>query len=209
MCNLEFELECLEVIPFRPILCYILNMDNKIKIAFDLDGVIIDKPPLIPKKLLEYLFRGNTDVNNLHYRYPKTKLEIVIRKISHFYLFRPPIKQNIDYIKNLAKNSKYELYIVSARYSFLKNETAYWLKKRGINHLFKKVVINLENKQPHLYKEELLKEIGPIVFVDDDWLLADYLVAKKIHTKIYCLPGRNSGICIKAKPIKQLTEMSL
>lgn len=184
-------------------------MSAKIRVAFDLDGVIIDKPPLIPKKLLEYLFRGNHDINHLHYRYPKSKLEILVRKLSHFYLFRPPIKKNIDFIKNLAKDPKYEIYIVSARYSFLENETANWLKKRKIDHLFEKVIINLENKQPHLYKEEKLKAIKPLVFVDDDWLLADYLVSQNTGINIYCLPGRNNGICSKAKSIKFLTEMAI
>lgn len=184
-------------------------MNNKIRVAFDLDGVIIDKPPLIPKKLIEYLFRGNNDIEKLHYRFPKTKLEILIRKLSHFYLFRPPIKENIDFIKNLAKNPDYELYIISARYSFLKDETAAWLKKRKIDHLFKELIINLEDKQPHLYKEEKLKEIKPVAFVDDDWLLADYLVNRNLAVSIYCLPGRNSGVCNKAKSIKKLTQMSL
>jgi len=188
---------------------YNRDMADKIKVAFDLDGVIVDKPPLIPKKLLEYLFRGNHDINHLHYRYPKTRLEIFVRKLSHFYLFRPPIKNNIDFIKNLAKDPKYEIFILSARYSFLKDETANWLKKRKIDFLFKKVMINLENKQPHLYKEERLKEINPAVFVDDDYLLADYLVNQNLKTKIYCLPGRNCGQCNKAKSISSLTQMSL
>lgn len=184
-------------------------MSAKIKVAFDLDGVIIDKPPLIPKKLLEYLFRGNPDPNHLHYRYPKTKIEILIRKLSHFYLFRPPIKKNIEFIKKLAKDPKYELYIISARYSFLKNETANWLKKRKIDYLFEKVIINLEDKQPHIYKQDMLEKIKPITFVDDDALLADYLVERKLPVRVYCLPGKCGGVCQKALPIKRLAEMVL
>lgn len=165
---------------------------GKIKIAFDLDGVIIDKPPLIPKKLIERLFKGGNH-GGLHYRYPKSKLEILVRKISHYYLFRPPIKKNIEFIKELAESDKYELYIVSGRYSFLEKETENWLKKRGIKNYFKNVFINLKNMQPHLYKEEKLKEINPVLFIDDDFLLADYLADKLKTAKIFCLSKNNNS----------------
>lgn len=161
---------------------------DKIKIAFDLDGVIIDKPPLIPKKLLERLFKGGNG-RKLHYRFPKSKLERLVRKISHFYLFRPPIKSNIEFIEKLAKNSKYELYIISGRYSFLKKETDTWLKKRSIDKLFKEVFLNFDDQQPHLFKEEVVKRLKPDIFVDDDCLIVDYLNSKNLLTKVYCFIG--------------------
>lgn len=168
---------------------------QKIKIAFDLDGVIIDKPPLIPKKLIEWLFRGNWE-GELHYRFPESKFEQRIRKLSHFYLFRPPIKKNIEFIKELAKNKSYKLYIISGRYSFIKAETENWLKKRKIAEMFDRVYLNLNDEQPHLFKERILAELMVDIFIDDDELLTDYLVnkfCKKI--KIYCLSsGRTSRL---------------
>lgn len=174
---------------------------KKIIIAFDLDGVIIDKPPLIPKKLLERLFRGKTN-HNLHYRFPKSKLEQLIRKISHFYLFRPPIKENIDFVKNLSQNSKYEIYAVSGRYSFIKDETEAWFKKRKMDNVFKQVFLNQENEQPHLFKEKKLREIGAQIFIDDDGLLADYLAEKLKNIKIFCF-SKNPD-CKIAKNINKL-----
>lgn len=160
-------------------------MSKKIKIAFDLDGIIIDKPPLIPKNLLERLFRGCNYRSGLHYRFPKSKLEISIRKISHFYLFRPPIKENIDFIKKIAKSPKYEIYIISGRYSFLLSETKNWFSKRKLNELFKKVYFNLNDEQPHLHKEKLLLKIKPDYFIDDDEELVDYLREKLDKTKLF------------------------
>ena len=157
------------------------------KIAFDLDGVIIDKPPLIPKKLLERLFRGKNK-NGLYYRFPHSKLEQKIRKISHFYLLRPPIRKNIEFIRQLAQDKKNELYAVSGRYSFLEKETDIWLEKRKIKNLFKKIFINLENEQPHLFKERILKEIKVDIFVDDDLLLTRYIRERTNKTKIFCFP---------------------
>lgn len=178
---------------------------KKIKIAFDLDGVIIDKPPLIPKRILERLFRGHTN-HELHYRFPKSGLEQLIRKISHFYLFRPPIEENIDFVDRLSKDSKYEIYAISGRYSFLKKETEAWFKKRRIDNVFKQVFLNAENEQPHLFKEKKLREIGVGIFVDDDELLADYLATKLKDTKIFCL-SNNGRSCGKATKIRSLTSL--
>ncbi len=178
------------------------KQNKEIKIAFDLDGVIIDKPPLIPKKLLERLFRGKNK-NGLHYRFPHSKLEQRIRKISHFYLLRPPIRQNIKFIRGLAKNKKYELYIISGRYSFLEKETDIWLEKRKIRNLFKKIFINYKNDQPHLFKEKIINEIRPDIFIDDDGLLSDYL-AEKVRPRIYCF---SRFPCIKAQNISVLSEI--
>ena len=177
-------------------------MAKSLKIVFDLDGVIADKPPLIPKPWLDWLFRGNFG-NQLHYRFPGTKIEQVIRKLSHFYLFRPPIKENIAFINRLAQKPVYELYIVSGRYSFLKPETQRWLEKRKINHLFKKVYLNLTDEQPHLFKERKLKELKADIFVDDDETLCNYLAQKLKATKIFCLNPRN-GKYRFATPIRSL-----
>lgn len=179
---------------------------KKIKIAFDLDGVIIDKPPLIPKKLLERLFRGKKVNHKLHYKFPKSKLEQIIRKISHFYLFRPPIKENINFIKNLAENPKYEIYVVSGRYAFIKGETEAWFKKRKVDGLFKQILLNAENEQPHLFKEKKLKELKAQIFVDDDELLADYLTDKLVNIKIFCL-SNSDNMCGKSIKINSLTSL--
>jgi phosphoglycolate phosphatase-like HAD superfamily hydrolase len=152
-------------------------MNKKIKIAFDLDGVFVDKPPFIPKAVIEFLFRGHKS-RKLHYRFPKNQAEQLIRKISHYYLFRPPIKENIEFLKRIAQKGNFELFIISGRYSFLEKETAVWLEKKGIKSYFKKVFVNLSNDQPHLFKEKILNQVKPDIFIDDDPVLVDYLVKK-------------------------------
>ncbi len=178
---------------------------KKIIVAFDLDGIIIDKPPLISKRLLERLFRGKAN-HKLHYRFPKSYLEQLIRKISHFYLFRPPIKENIDFIKELSKNPEYEIYAISGRYSFIKEETGKWFGKRKIDKLFKQVFLNTEDEQPHLFKERKLKELGVQIFVDDDELLADYLASKLEDAKIFCL-SNSECLCGRATKIHSLVSL--
>lgn len=177
-------------------------MEKKIKVAFDLDGIFIDKPPLVPKSLLEWLFKGSLS-HRLHYRFPRGRGEQLVRKISHFYLFRPPLRQNLCWLKKLSSDENFVFFAVSGRYRFLQKETEIWLEKRGLKPLFKEVFLNLGNEQPHLFKEKVLKEIKADIFVDDDPLLADYLAQKLGTTRIYCYSRKKTG-CQKAKPIASL-----
>ena len=182
-----------------------MKKTEKKRVAFDLDGVIIDKPPIIPKKMLECLFRGKGKGSSLHYRFPSTKLEQGIRKLSHYYLFRPPIEESLRVIRKMAKEEKFDFFIVSARYSFLEKETQKWLEKRGINGLFQKVYLNIDNEQPHLFKEKKLKDLKADVFIDDDNLLADYLADSLSNIKIYCLSSANHHSA-RAKNVSFLEE---
>ncbi len=178
-------------------------MKRKI-LAFDLDGVIVDKPPIIPKQLLERLFKGSRN-KGLHYRYPKHEWEIWIRKISHIFFFRPPIETNTTLVKRLSRSKKHKLYIISARYSFLKKETKLWLEKRGLKSLFRKIYLNLENEQPHLFKERILKKIKADVYVDDDPEIADYL-SERLKIRVFCFSKYKSH-CRVAKMVDNLDEM--
>lgn len=154
------------------------------KIAFDLDGVIIGKPPLIPKKILERLYAGGQD--SLHCRFPSSQLSQKIRQLSHFYLLRPPIGENIEFLKKAAKRPGVVLYVISSRYSFLADQTQTWLEKRKINHLFREVHLNLNNEPPHLFKARMLREIKPAIYIDDDKNILGFLKAKFPEIVFYC-----------------------
>src|SRR4030042_5821855 len=118
---------------------------EKIKIGFDLDGVIIGKPPFVPKYLMERLVRKKD--HGLAYRFPKSKFERCVRWLSHFPLLRPPIKKNIKLIHELYRSKNYELFVVSSRYSFLEGRTKEWFKYYRLRDLFKEIYINLKNEQ--------------------------------------------------------------
>jgi len=156
-----------------------------IRFGFDLDGVIINKPPLVPKVLIEWFFKGGQ--KGLHYRFPTTVLEQQIRKLSHIYLFRPPIRKNINTIKQFHKQKGWWFYLITSRYSFLEKETYLWLEKRKVSKLFKKVCFNRKDEQPHLFKEKKLKELEIDVYFEDDRSIANYLRRKTERVKIYLL----------------------
>ena len=163
-------------------------MDNQIKIGFDLDGVIIDKPPLISKGLLEWLVRSHQN-KKLAYRYPPLP-ERLVRWLSHHPLLRPAIKENLEFIKKIAKNKKYKLYLISGRYSFLAGRTQQWLKKYQIYNLFEGVFINLKNEQPYLFKTKKIKELKINLYIDDDQPLSEYLIKSARQVKVYCFDQR-------------------
>jgi len=147
---------------------------EKIRIGFDLDGVIIGKPPFVPEFLMELLVRSHNNIN-ISYRYPTNQFERFIRWLSHHPVFRPPINKNIKLIHQLYKSNSYELYVVSSRYSFLDKRTDQWFMFYKLNGLFKDIHINLKDEQPHVYKEKMIKKLKLNVFIDDDLLLLNYL----------------------------------
>jgi hypothetical protein len=150
---------------------------KKVKIGFDLDGVVIGKPFFVPQLLMEKLVREKVD-HQLSYRYPKSVIEKKIRIFSHHPILRPPIKDNIVLIKELYKSNMYEIYVVSSRYSFLERRTNEWFKFYNLRKFFKEIFINLEDEQPHIFKEKMIKKLKLNVFIDDDKPLLKFLKSK-------------------------------
>lgn len=173
-----------------------------IKIGIDLDGVIVDKPPFIPKKVLEWLVRSHEN-QKLAYRYPCLKLERSLRWFSHHPIFRPPIRKNLEFFKNLAAKKQHKFYVVSGRYSFLEDRTWQWLEFNKVDYLFNGIFVNLDNEQPHLFKEKMIKKLRLDVFIDDDFPLASYLSQKIEKTKFFCFSdkhSRNSKVIFISSP---------
>ena len=142
------------------------------RIGFDFDGVFIDKPPFIPKKLIERLYKKKS--SNLSYRFP-SKAEQVIRILSHKKIFRPPIRENIATIKKYKKNGSHTFFLISGRFGFIKKETENLLKHYQLEEMFKKRFINYDNNQPHIHKKNVLKHIQLDRYVDDDFDLILFL----------------------------------
>lgn len=171
---------------------------KKIKIGVDLDGVIIDKPFFIPKKTIEWLFQAHHN-HGRKYRIPNKHLEILIRKLSHHWLLRPPIDKNFIALKKIIEKESLHVYIVSGRYSFLEKETERWFKKNGLATLLQKTHINKKNLQPHLFKEKMIKKLGITHFFDDDPIVIDHLKNKFKGLKCFL---------VKKKSCKELEKIS-
>ncbi len=152
-------------------------------IAFDFDGVFVNHPPLVPKALIESLYKVRT--NKLAYRFPNT-IEQKIRVISHSPYLRPSIKTNILALPKISKTNN-ELLLISSRFSFLKKRTELWDKKNHIFNFFNKTIFNYDDKQPHIFKDEMIKKEKVGKFIDDDLELLMFLAKENPEVEFYWL----------------------
>lgn len=175
-------------------------------IGFDLDKIFINFPPFVPTKIIDWLYKGKPN-GSLNYRIPG-KAEQLVRLLMHYPLFRQPIKENIEFMKKLAAENNHTYYLISSRFGFLKKPTEKLVNKYGINKIFKSLHFNFSNKQPHIFKNEIIKKLNVDLYVDDDLQLLEYLVDKNPKTKFFWLNNKNSKrLKNNLFAIKRLSEM--
>ena len=162
-------------------------------IGFDLDKIFIDYPPFVPDKLINRLYKQKSD-GVLLYRIP-SKPEQILRIISHYSIFRPPLTKNIKFVKELTNKQKNtnKYYLISSRFSFLKKPTEALIKRYGFNEIFDAMFFNFENKQPHLFKDEVITKIKIDHYVDDDLPLLEFLAKENQKTKFFWLNKKIKG----------------
>jgi len=154
------------------------------KIGFDFDKVFVEYPPFIPDSVIERLYKKKS--SKLTYRIPGV-WEQKVRILSHYIFLRAPIKSHIKLLKALHKTHKYELYLISSRFSFLKEKTESWLEKYMILPFFNGVYFNFENKQPHEFKNVVLQKLAITDYIDDDLDSLEYLAKKNPSVHFYWL----------------------
>lgn len=145
-------------------------------IGFDLDKIFINHPPLIPDKIMEYLYKKKSK-KELAYRIP-SRFEQYIRIFSHHSIFRPAIQGNIDFLKKNKIGKIHTYILVSSRFSFLKDRTEAIIKKYNLLGYFQGLYFNHNDNQPHYFKNDMIKKLHIERFVDDDLELLKFLSEK-------------------------------
>ena len=153
-------------------------------IGFDLDGIFIDKPPFVPRGLIERLYRGPQN-HELKYRFPSTRFEQEVRRFSHHSFLRPRISRNIQFLNHFSKNPKNKIYLISSRFSFLKQRTEKVIQKYKFDKIFNGVFFNFEDRQPHIFKNEVIKKLKLDLFADDDLPLLNFLSEQNQQVVFY------------------------
>lgn len=184
------------------------NRDYSMNIGFDFDKVFINYPPFMPDKLINRIYKKR-DNGGLLYRMPK-KPEQFIRQLSHHHLFRPPISDNISFLRSIPKKGN-KLYLISSRFGFLKKRTNYLVKKYGFEEIFDEMFFNFENQQPHVFKNKVLKKISLDLYVDDDFSLVTYLAKRNSTTSFFWLNNKTKFIKLKRNvtAISRLQEIEV
>lgn len=156
-----------------------------LKVGFDLDGVILYNPIRIFRPIASFLkpffFKKKKNSNKSFY-FPHSRLEKILWRILHKTSFAPA--KGLGLIKQLSNDNKIETYIITGRYKFLEKDFVKWLKVIKAKTFVKKSVFNIENKQPHIFKEEMIKKLGLDIFVEDNWGIVKYLSKRPLKTKI-------------------------
>ncbi|MBI2443103.1 MAG: hypothetical protein HYV40_04330 [Candidatus Levybacteria bacterium] len=156
-------------------------------IGFDLDKIFINYPPLIPDRIIDRLYKKKSN-GELLYRFP-SRPEQILRKLSHMSFLRKEIKKNVSFLQDIAKE-KHTLYLISSRFLFLKPETERLMKRLGFHGIFKTMFFNFENKQPHEFKNEIIKKLQLDIYVDDDFPLLKHVAKQNKNTQFFWLSNR-------------------
>ena len=186
-----------------------------LKVGFDLDGVLLYNPARIIRPIISFIKKLFAKKKELNFYLPATYWEKQLWRFFHkSSIFIAP---GLDDIKKLIRTKKIKAYIITARYSYLKNDLDKWLKKMKINQSFSGVYYNQKDEQPHLFKERMIKKLNIDIFVEDNWDIVNHLNNQQLvinYCKIFWIynifdrnkafqnkfPGLNSVI-IKIKKI--------
>ena len=151
-----------------------IKKQRKINVGIDIDGIIVGKPPLVPAGVINYLYR-KTNSKSLEYKIPLNYFDKKLRTITHLKIFRPIIKKNLEWLKENSNNTNINIFIVSGRYSFLENRTKKLLKDNGIDLKNERVKLNINDIQPHIFKNQIVKSLNIDYMIDDDIFMLKYL----------------------------------
>lgn len=175
------------------------------KIGFDLDNVYINTPPFVPKSVITRFYMKKPN-GMLLYRIPSRK-EQLLRLALHHPIFRQSLKKNMAFLNSLSQ-TEHSLYLISSRYGFLKNMTERIVKKYNLDTYFKELYFNYENKQPHIFKNEVIKKLKIDKFVDDDLYLLKYIAGRNNKVKLYWLNKKiNKSISANIQAITDLADI--
>lgn len=153
-----------------------------LKVGFDLDGVLLYNPARVVRPIVKRFKRKFLPKRVETFYIPKTKPEQIFWNFLHLSsIFPAPGWHEIE---ELVKEGKIEAYVVTARFGFMKPDIDRWMKVFNKGHIFKDIIYNKHNKQPHVHKEEIAKKLGLDVFVEDNWDIVKHLT-EETDTKTF------------------------
>ncbi len=146
---------------------------KKLKVGFDLDGVLLYNPARIVRSPVVHFKHIFFPKKEKVFYVPSTGPERFLWHIFH--LSSIFIAGGYSDIKKLRDKGIIEPYLVTARYDFLKPDLKRWLRLMKAHDTFEGVFMNENNMQPHLYKEKMVKRLGLDMFIEDNWDVVAHL----------------------------------
>jgi len=159
---------------------------KKIKIGFDLDGVILDNPSRIFRSLIARSKKAHLfPRKELEFYHPHSPISNFLWLMIHKSSFK--LANGFSELEQLALDEKIEIYVISARFACLKSDTARWLKVINRKHSFKGIYFNDQDEQPHFFKKRMIEKLMLDYFVEDNWDVASYLAREQKKVQIWWL----------------------
>src|SRR3989344_5716008 len=156
-------------------------MKRKIRLGLDFDGVVAYNPFRLIRAPITFVKRNLLGKRKLNFYYPKNEAEKLIWKILHDSSILP--SKGIDLLEDLIKSEQIEAHIISGRYNYLEDHLVAFLDKHKIKKLLKTININKNDKQPHMFKEEIVNKLKLDYFIEDNLDIVLHL-NNKSKTKI-------------------------
>ncbi|MBP6993661.1 hypothetical protein KBB12_00270 [Candidatus Woesebacteria bacterium] len=145
-----------------------IKSHQPIKVGFDLDGVLFFNPLRFVRGPLDLIKKGGT----LQY-IPKTRLEQFLWRILHMSSFTPA--SGWQTIRTLTRAKLIEPYVITARFKCLQKDFEKCMRVVDAPDYFVGCYQNLNDEQPHKYKERMIKELNLEYYVEDNWNIVEHL----------------------------------
>jgi len=166
---------------------------KKIRVGFDFDGVIFYNATRNLRAYIYFVKRYLLGIRKTKFYIPKNGWTQKIAYFLHSTSARP--NRGFELFLDMVKNPKFEVYIITARPSFMKDNIHEKLAQYNLKKI-KQIIQNKKDAQPHLYKEKLIKELQLDFFVDDNWDIVKHL-SESTKAKIIWIDNLVDSLFIK------------
>jgi hypothetical protein len=155
---------------------------NILRIGVDFDGVVAYNPFRIIRAPIAFVKQNIFGIKKLKFFIPENWWQKFIWTIIHESSILPA--NGVKLLIDTSKNNPVELYLITARFDCLKENTLRWIKKYGLDNTFKDILINEKYEQPHVFKDRIIREKKLDYYIEDNWDIVN-TVNGKTKTKIF------------------------
>lgn len=155
-----------------------------IKIGLDFDGVVTYNPLRIARVVVSFIKHRVFKIKKLGFFVPKSALQRLIYRVGVVWPSYFPAA-GLEKLRQMAISGKYEFYLITGRYGFVKHETYRWLDKYHLTGMFGQIFMNEDSEQPHVYKRRIIKSNNFDYFIEDNIDIVRDLTNCGVKTKIY------------------------
>lgn len=153
------------------------------RVALDFDGVVTYNPLRVARLTVSFFKHRILRIKKLGFFFPRNRWQ---RWTYYLGIVIPSWypAAGLPLLKRMARSSRYEFYLLTGRYGFVKKDTLRWLEKYDIKNVFKQIYINEKDEQPHNFKMRVISEGHFDYYIEDNLDIVRDLNSRRINTKV-------------------------